>query len=136
MSAATVLLALLMASTSAHLRSFVLEHSDIGEILRHVNTLLCQEIEEGRFVTLVFVQIESASRRLKYVNLGHPSGYVLGQSGDVKGVLQSGGFPLGILPDMDLPPSETFELEPKDIVLAHHRRDLGGPFPRRSVVWR
>ncbi len=30
--------ALLMASASAHLRSFALNHSDIGEILRHVNT--------------------------------------------------------------------------------------------------
>ncbi|MCU0981576.1 MAG: PAS domain-containing protein [Pirellulaceae bacterium] len=109
--------ALLMASIIAHLRSFVLEHSDIGAILRHVNTLLFQEIEEGRFATLVFVQIESVARRLKYMNLGHPSGYVLGPSGDVKGVLQSGGFPLGILPDTDLPPSETFELAPQDMVL-------------------
>ena len=109
--------ALLMASISAHLRSFVLEHSDLGETLRHVNTLLCQEMEEGRFVTLLFVQIESASRRLKYVNLGHPSGYVLGHSGDVKAVLQSGGLALAILPDMEFPPSQAVELEPKDIVL-------------------
>ena len=86
--------ALLMASASAHLRSFVSEHSDIGEILRHLNNLLCNETEEGRFVTLVFAQIELASRRLKYMNLGHPSGYILGHSGDVKGVLQSGAFPL------------------------------------------
>jgi len=109
--------ALLMASTSAHLRSFMSEHSDIGEILRHLNTLLCQETEEGRFVTLVFVQIELASRTLKYANLGHPSGYVLGQSGDVKGVLQSGALPLAIQSDIDLPPNGPIGLENKDIIL-------------------
>ena len=51
------------------------------------------------------------------MNLGHPSGYVLGQSGDVKSVLQSSVLPLVVLPDMDLPPSETFTLELTDMVL-------------------
>ncbi|MHB0960518.1 MAG: SpoIIE family protein phosphatase [Pirellulaceae bacterium] len=109
--------ALIMASLSAHLRSFVLDHSDIGEILRHVNTLLWQETEGSHFVTLVFVQIELASRSLKHVNLGHPSGYVLGPSGDVKGVLKSGAFPLAVMPEMDIPLSEHIGLEPHDIVL-------------------
>ncbi|MHB9067966.1 MAG: PAS domain S-box protein [Pirellulaceae bacterium] len=109
--------ALIMASLSAHLRSFMLDHSDIGEILRHVNTLLWHETDGNRFVTLVFVQIELASRSLKHVNLGHPSGYVLGPSGDVKGVLKSGAFPLAVMPDMDIPLSEHNGLEPHDIVL-------------------
>jgi PAS domain S-box-containing protein len=109
--------ALLMASVSARLRSFVLEHSDIAAILKHVNAVLCKEIEEGRFVTLLFVRIEPASRRLTYLNLGHPSGYVIGPSGDVKGVLKRGSLPLGILPDMNLSPSDAVELQPGDLVL-------------------
>ena len=109
--------ALLMASISAHLRSFVLEHSDIGEILRHVNALLCQEIEEDRFVTLMFAKSSRPSRRLKYVNLGQTSGYLLGPSGDVKAVLQSGGLPLGILPDIELSISGPSDVEPHDIIL-------------------
>jgi sigma-B regulation protein RsbU (phosphoserine phosphatase) len=109
--------ALLMVSVSARLRSLAVKQSDIREILRKLNTVLCQEIEEDRFVTLVFVQIELASRRLRYVNLGHPSGYVLGQSGDVKYLLESSDLPLGILSAIDLPISEQIELEPDDIIL-------------------
>ena len=108
---------LLMAATSAHLRSFVVDHSDIGEIVRHVNALLCQETEEAKFVTLVFVQIDLVSRTLKYLNLAHPSGYVLGQSGEPRSVLRSGALPLAITPDLKLPEISLIKLEPNDIVL-------------------
>ena len=123
--------ALLMASISARLRSMVVEQSDIREILRKLNAVLCQEIEEDRFVTLLLVQIELASRRLKYVNLGHPSGYLLGQSGDVKDVFESGNPPLGVLPGIDLSISGQVEIEPNDIILLTtdgivEARSLGG----------
>ena len=109
--------ALLTAAASAHLRSFVLEHSDMREILRHVNNCLCQETEEGHFVTLVFVQIELPSRRLKFLNLGHPSGFVLGASGELKAVLSSGCLPLAIRPEMDLSETAPIRLETGDIIL-------------------
>lgn len=132
--------ALLTAATSAHLRSFVLEHSDMGEILRHVNDRLCQETEEGRFVTLLFVQIELASRRLKYLNLGHPSGYVLGPSGDLKAVLRSSGIPLAIQFDVELPETVPIRLGPDDMVLlatdgiAEARRASGELFGRERML--
>jgi sigma-B regulation protein RsbU (phosphoserine phosphatase) len=49
--------------------------------------------------------------------LGHPPGYVIGPSGDVKEVLERGSIPLGILPDMDLSPSDPVELQAGDLVL-------------------
>ena len=87
------------------------------EILRHVNNCLCQETEEGHFVTLVFVQIELPSRRLKFLNLGHPSGFVLGASGELKAVLSSGCLPLAIRPEMDLSETAPIRLETGDIIL-------------------
>lgn len=132
--------ALVMASVSAHLRSFVLDHTDIEEALRHVNKFLCRETEEGRFVTLLFVQLELASRRLKYLNLGHPSGYVLGRTGAVKGVLPSGALPLAILPDMDIPSGVPMELEAQDIVLLttdgffEARSPAGEPFGQERMM--
>lgn len=109
--------ALLTASTCAHLRSFVEDHTDIREILAHTNSILCSETEEGRFVTLLFACLELQSRVLRYVNAGHPSGYVLGQSGDVKAVLQSNTLPLAVLPETDFPVGGPIQLETKDIVV-------------------
>lgn len=109
--------ALLMASISAHLRSFALEHSDIREILDHLNTVLCQEIEEGRFATLLFVQIDSNARSIRYLNLGHPSGYIIGPSGGVKDEIPSSALPLAIQCPLELPPCGETPLEPGDVVL-------------------
>ncbi len=109
--------ALLMASTSAHLRSFVEDHTDVEEIVVHTNSLLCRETEEGRFVTLFFARLDPASRTLQFVNAGHPAGYVLDRSGNVKSVMNSSRVPLAILPESDFPVSGPIRLEPNDVVL-------------------
>jgi PAS domain S-box-containing protein len=109
--------ALLTASTCAHLRSFVADHTDVQEVLAHTNSILCWETEEGRFVTLLFARLDLKSRTVHYVNAGHPSGYVLSQSGDVKAVLESGTLPLAVLPDAEFPVGGPIGLEPNDILL-------------------
>jgi sigma-B regulation protein RsbU (phosphoserine phosphatase) len=109
--------ALVTATTSAHLRSFVEEHSDVEEILKHTNSILCREVEEGRFVTFFFARLELSSRTLYYANAGHPPGYVFSQSGDIKAMLESASFPLAIFPDSDFPVSGPVRLEPNDIIL-------------------
>jgi sigma-B regulation protein RsbU (phosphoserine phosphatase) len=109
--------ALLMATTAAHLRSFVHEHSDVEEILEHTNSLLCDEIEEAHFVTFLFARLELSSRTLHYVNAGHPSGYVMGQSGEIRATLESTALPLAVSPDSVFQVSDPVELEPGDVVL-------------------
>jgi PAS domain S-box-containing protein len=109
--------ALLMASTSAHLRSFVEDHTDVEEILVHTNSLLCRETEEGRFVTLFFARLDPATRLLHYASAGHPAGYVLDQSGGVKHMMKSITTPLAIFPDNQFPVSGPIQLEPGDLVL-------------------
>ena len=109
--------ALLMASTSAHLRSFVEDHTDVEEILVHTNSLLCRETEEGRFVTLFFARLDPASRLLHFAGAGHPAGYVLDRSGNVKNVMKSNRVPLAILPESDFPVCGPIRLEPNDVVL-------------------
>jgi PAS domain S-box-containing protein len=109
--------ALLMASTSAHLRSFVEDHTDVEEILVHTNSLLCRETEEGRFVTLFFARLDPASRVLHFAGAGHPAGYVLDHSGNVKNVMKSNRVPLAILPESDFPVCGPIQLEPNDVVL-------------------
>jgi sigma-B regulation protein RsbU (phosphoserine phosphatase) len=109
--------ALLTASTCAHLRAFVADHTNLEEILAHTNSLLCWETEEGHFVTLLFARLDLKSRTVHYVNAGHPSGYVLNESGDVKAVLESGTLPLGVLPDAEFPVGGPIELESNDVLL-------------------
>ena len=68
-------------------------------------------------MTLLFVRIDLSSGTIQHVNAGHPSGYVLNQSGDVKAVLGSGSPPLAIVSDSDFPVSDPIELAPDDLIV-------------------
>jgi sigma-B regulation protein RsbU (phosphoserine phosphatase) len=109
--------ALLMASTRAYLRSVAQTHVDLGDILTLANSVLARDIEEGRFVTLLLGRIDLQSKSLTYVNAGHPSGYVLDESGNVKASLKSTGLPLGVSADFRFTPGEPIPLTPGDIIV-------------------
>ena len=109
--------ALVTASTSAHLRSFAEEHADVTAILQHTNTLLSRETDDGRFVTLFLLQLDAAARTIRYVNAGHPHGYLLDAGGSVKATLRSTSLPLSVLPDAEYPISDPLHLAPGDLVL-------------------
>ena len=66
-----------------------------------MNTRLVEKTDESRFVTLFFAQIDPASRMLTYVNAGHPPGYVLDKSGNLKSILASTTTVLGVFPDTE-----------------------------------
>ena len=124
--------ALLASATSAHLRSFALHHADIHQIVRHVNSLLCRETEIGHFVTMLFLQIDPQSRALRYLNLGHPAGYVLDQAGELKARLVSGGLPLAIDVDRPLPPIGSVDLAPQDVIVMTTDGLLEAASPRQT----
>jgi PAS domain-containing protein len=109
--------ALLMASVSAHIRSFAVTESDISAILARTNSLLHTETAEGHFVTLIMARLLPGTHTLEYVNAGHPPAYVLDHSGDVKTRLDSTGLPLAIMPDSNFPCGDQVTLSTGDIVL-------------------
>ena len=76
--------ALLMSAVQSHLRALADIHAEMDVILHRVNTRLVEKTDGSRFVTLFFAQIDPASRMLTYANAGHPPGYVLDKSGNLK----------------------------------------------------
>jgi sigma-B regulation protein RsbU (phosphoserine phosphatase) len=109
--------ALLMASTHAHVQSLAETGLSIEQILGRLNSFLMRETEPDRFVTLLLACLDPATRTLTYVSAGHPTGYVLDDSGKVKARLESTAFPLGILSDTTFPAGSVTQLEPGDLVL-------------------
>ncbi|NQT14125.1 MAG: PAS domain S-box protein, partial [Planctomycetes bacterium] len=109
--------ALLTATTIAHFRSLAEDHTDVGEISAHANSMLCWETEAGRFVTNLLAHVDLKSRMVHYVGAGHPWGYVLTQSGDVKSILKSSALPLAIMRETEFPVSGPVGLETGDLVL-------------------
>jgi sigma-B regulation protein RsbU (phosphoserine phosphatase) len=109
--------ALLTASTQALMRSLARTSTDVSEILAAANSILAQETEDDRFVTLFLGKLESGTRSFSYASAGHPPGYVLDASGKVKAQLESTALPLSVLPDGEFPAGDSIELRDGDLVL-------------------
>lgn len=109
--------ALLMAATSGHLRSLAEAHGDIEEVLRRLNRALVEGTNADHFVTMFLGRLDLQTRSFAYASAGHPSGYVLDRSGQVRTELESTGLPLAVDVDAEFPAGPTVVLEPGDTVL-------------------
>ncbi|HXG46975.1 MAG TPA: SpoIIE family protein phosphatase, partial [Methylomirabilota bacterium] len=109
--------ALLMAETRAYLRVLAGRREDAGEILSRANGILAEDVGCERFVTLFLARLDPAARVMNYASAGHPCGYLLDQSGQVKQRLPRTGVPLGIRPDTRYESSPPIRLESGDLVL-------------------
>ena len=92
--------ALLMSSLHAYLRLLTQTKSDVGEILTIANGIIGNEIEDDRFITLLFCRLDPRTRSFEYCNAGHPTGYLLDATGNTKLCLVSTFLPLGIQHDI------------------------------------
>ncbi len=108
---------LLMASMRAYVRALARTHDNVGEILTITNRILVEDTQSENFITAIFGQLNPRTRSFAYTNAGHPTGYVLDTSGAVKWQLNSGGYPLGLMPDHAYESSGEMILEPGEVVV-------------------
>ena len=109
--------ALLMAEVRAYVRALALPNRSIGDIMRQANHLLAEDFGSDRFVTLILTQLDPATNRLRYLNTGHPSGFVLAPDGHVKFELATNASALGLDPDTLFPEACELTLAKNDIVM-------------------
>jgi sigma-B regulation protein RsbU (phosphoserine phosphatase) len=109
--------ALLMAETRAYLRVLAQSYRDLGEILTQANRVLADDIGIERFITMLLISLDPATRTLRYVNAGHPCGFVLDAQGEQKAALNRTGVPLGIHPSTVYPAATEVQLSSGDLVL-------------------
>jgi PAS domain S-box-containing protein len=109
--------AMLMAETRAYLRLLARNRSELGIIMDRANQMLAEDVSYERFVTLILTKFDPKARRLSYASAGHPPGYVLSASGELKCLLKRTGGPLGIQPDAKYTESSQIQLASGDVVL-------------------
>jgi PAS domain S-box-containing protein len=111
--------ALLMAQARPYLRAFALTHKNVSKTLALANRRLAQDMQdssESHFVTLLFARLHPGTRQLVYCNAGHPAAYVFNASGEIKSILHSSVYPLGINVPSFYPLTSALLLEPGDFV--------------------
>ncbi len=104
--------ALLHSSLRAVFRLIAATTTDPVEIAERLGAALHGQTGGVPYATAIVARLEAASRRLTYVNAGHPAGLLLGRDVDRK--LDVGGSPLGLLPDTSYEAS-IVDLRPGDL---------------------
>jgi sigma-B regulation protein RsbU (phosphoserine phosphatase) len=104
---------ILMASVHASVQ-LLAGTMEPARLVRRVNRFLATRAPASRFVTLLYAELDAASRRLRYVNAGHVPPYHIAGDGGVRRLLE-GGPALGLLADASYEVGEVV-VEPGDVV--------------------
>jgi sigma-B regulation protein RsbU (phosphoserine phosphatase) len=88
--------ALITAATRGYVRSLARTGVPLAELAANVNLLLVDDLDECHFVTMLLASLETQTGKLEWANMGHPAGYLLDPSGDVRLALESTSKPLGL----------------------------------------
>jgi serine phosphatase RsbU (regulator of sigma subunit) len=87
---------LIMTATRAMFRAAVIQHSDPSAVLGAVNRLLCDEDFSGRFVTAIFLSIDTESAKADYAVAGHDAPVIHRDDTGTVEVLANPALPLGL----------------------------------------
>jgi serine phosphatase RsbU (regulator of sigma subunit) len=91
--------ALLMATARSILRAQPLQATSLAEFLTRINSELCKQIPEGRFMTMYVLVIEPDGRTLRWASAGHDPAIVFDIGRNSFTELEGHDLPLGISPD-------------------------------------
>jgi sigma-B regulation protein RsbU (phosphoserine phosphatase) len=87
--------ALLMSATRGMLRSLAQTASGPAEVLTRLNNMMIEDFPSGRFVTMVYAELDPVSRLLRIANAGHLAPLLVEPSGH-RWINHEHGLPLGI----------------------------------------
>lgn len=108
--------ALYMAKLSSDLRIHAVGEREPSIILGRVNRVLCDDLEEGMFVTVALLALDPRTGELLVARAGHPAPLVRDASGGLTELGVSGDPPLGVSPDAGFA-QQRYELDRSDVVL-------------------
>ncbi len=119
--------ALFMASTHSIMRSSLRQIPAPAEAITQANRLLCEESDDGLFVTLFYAQLTPPSGEVIYVNAGHNPGLLYhGENSGGSGIYTEGtltplirtGMPFGIEADV-VYEQRAVQLDPGDFLVLY-----------------
>jgi phosphoserine phosphatase RsbU/P len=111
--------ALFMARLSSDLQYYAALHDNPAELFERLNAILSKRAQQGMFVTMVYVILETDTGRICWANAGHLVPVHMARTRiRMRGQEKKTGPPLGILPTAAWE-VETFELQPGDGVILY-----------------
>jgi hypothetical protein len=129
--------ALLMSKLQATIRALATPGLPLSELGAQVNRILCRDGVEGRFATLVHLQLRAEDSRVQLLNAGHLPPVIVRRDGIDK--LEPVALPIGVKPDEQFERQQV-ELAAGDVLVAYsdgvtEATDEAGAFLGEEAVW-
>ncbi len=109
--------ALLMSSLHAAIHAQASSNNSLSDTITAVNRYLAANIPSNRFVTLFYAELDPQTGALSFLNAGHNPPLIVRAAGTME-QLDSGGLPLGIMPDARFREGRT-QLQPGDALIIY-----------------
>ncbi|MHB1032851.1 MAG: PP2C family protein-serine/threonine phosphatase [Pirellulaceae bacterium] len=110
--------ALVTAACRAYVRAIIgLQSSAVSQLTR-INELLYKDIPDGKFVTLVLIDLDAENHQFRLLSAGHGPTMVVRRDGGHIESIDSQGLPLGLFEDQMLEEPVQGCLEPGDLIVA------------------
>lgn len=108
--------AMVTAACRAYMRAMTSYHGELGALASRINQLLSADLPDGRFITMVSVQIDPARGSLSLLSAGHgPIVHYARVTGTVNDIAAQDP-PLAVLPDASFGPAQHIEMKPGDVL--------------------
>ena len=88
--------ALISCMSSSLFNAFASKDSLPDKVLSQINDELATRMPDGKFVTAFYAIYDADSHTLSYAIAGHPEAYLVRESGEIIGLGEKTGLPLGI----------------------------------------
>ena len=89
--------ALLMSNLQAAFRGFASPAISPDNVCDKLNSLICHNIANDRFITFFYAQLDGGTRQLRYTNAGHNAPIIVRKDGTHDRLREGGGI-LGVFP--------------------------------------
>lgn len=109
--------ALLAAVCRAYARASVHTHQTLATAMAAINRSLCEDMEEGRFVTFAAAACAPGSSRVEVLSAGQGPLLIFRKAERTVEEMAAQGCPFGIVPDLVSDPPRDFDLQPGDMIV-------------------
>ena len=109
--------ALIMASVRAALRALVLEHNHPQELLERLGKSMEDDLQHGRFITMVVAVLDHVSHDVEFSNAGHSPSLHFEATTNQFTSMESTGVPLGVLDNPDYPAGPRMRINVGDMLI-------------------
>jgi len=111
--------ALIMANVRATLRSLLLTRGSLGGVYGLMNRALCNDLTDGRFVSLFVAVFDPRQMTLEFQNAGHPSPILYTPETGAMIEIESNAPALGILDEISAGPCPTIPVHKGDWLITY-----------------